>query len=59
MANNPKMTQNIAIIGSGFLGMTLALRLAESGADVTLFESGNQIGGLASAAAFGLARWIS
>ena len=42
------MSQNIAIVGSGFLGMTLALRLAESGAKVTLFESSDQIGGLAS-----------
>ena len=33
------MTQNIAIVGSGFLGMTLALRLAERGDNVTLFES--------------------
>ena len=36
------MTQNIAIVGSGFLGMTLALRLAESGANVTLFESADR-----------------
>ena len=43
------MPQNIAIVGSGFLGMTLALRLAESGATVTNFESSDQIGGLASA----------
>jgi protoporphyrinogen oxidase len=40
---------NIAIIGSGFLGLTLALRLAESGARVTVFESAQEIGGLASA----------
>ncbi len=38
----------IAIIGSGFLGLTLALRLAEAGNDVTIFESASEIGGLAS-----------
>lgn len=43
------MTQNIAIVGSGFLGMTLALRLAERGDNVTIFESAGEIGGLASA----------
>ena len=43
-----KSFQSIAIIGSGFLGLTLALRLAESGAKVTVFESANEIGGLAS-----------
>jgi protoporphyrinogen oxidase len=39
----------IAIVGSGFLGLTLALRLANAGAKVTVFESANEIGGLASA----------
>jgi protoporphyrinogen oxidase len=43
------MTKNIAIVGSGFLGMTLALRLAEAGHKVTLFEAADHIGGLASA----------
>ncbi|HRA41980.1 MAG TPA: FAD-dependent oxidoreductase, partial [Pyrinomonadaceae bacterium] len=42
------MTQNIAIVGTGFLGMTLAMRLADSGANVTLYESAGEIGGLAS-----------
>ncbi len=51
------MTQNIAIVGSGFLGMTLALRLAESGAKVTLFESAGQIGGLASTWQIGDFEW--
>jgi protoporphyrinogen oxidase len=41
-------SQKIAIIGSGFLGLTLALRLAEAGKNVTVFESANEIGGLAS-----------
>jgi protoporphyrinogen oxidase len=43
------MSKNIAIIGSGFLGLTLALRLSEAGAKVTVFESASEIGGLASA----------
>ena len=49
--------QNIAIVGSGFLGMTLALRLAKSGRRVTLFESANEIGGLASAWEIGDVTW--
>ncbi|MFN0141460.1 MAG: NAD(P)/FAD-dependent oxidoreductase [Pyrinomonadaceae bacterium] len=51
------MTQNIAIVGSGFLGMTLALRLAERGDHVTLFESASEIGGLASAWQIGEVTW--
>ena len=51
------MTQNIAIVGSGFLGLTLALRLAERGDTVTLFESANEIGGLASAWEIGGVTW--
>ncbi len=51
------MSQNIAIIGSGFLGLTLALRLAESGANVTVFESASEIGGLAGAWQIGDVVW--
>ncbi|MFM9904939.1 MAG: NAD(P)/FAD-dependent oxidoreductase [Pyrinomonadaceae bacterium] len=51
------MTKNIAIVGSGFLGMTLALRLAKAGDNVTLFESANEIGGLASAWEIGDVTW--
>ncbi len=51
------MDQKIAIVGSGFLGMTLALRLAESGAKVTLFESADHIGGLASTWEIGGVVW--
>jgi len=51
------MNQNIAIVGSGFLGMTLALRLAERGDKVTLFESASEIGGLASAWEIGDVVW--
>jgi protoporphyrinogen oxidase len=51
------MSQNIAIIGSGFLGLTLALRLSETGAKVTVFESASEIGGLASAWQIGDVVW--
>ncbi|MET0753780.1 MAG: NAD(P)/FAD-dependent oxidoreductase [Pyrinomonadaceae bacterium] len=49
--------KKIAIVGSGFLGLTLALRLAESGARVTVFESAAEIGGLASAWQIGDIVW--
>ncbi|MBA2736329.1 MAG: FAD-dependent oxidoreductase, partial [Pyrinomonadaceae bacterium] len=51
------MSKNIAIIGSGFLGLTLALRLAESGNRVTVYESAPEIGGLASAWQIGDVVW--
>lgn len=52
---NPK--HKIAIVGSGFLGLTLALRLAESGHDVTVFESASEIGGLAGVWQIGDLTW--
>jgi protoporphyrinogen oxidase len=48
---------NIAIIGSGFLGLTLALRLRDRGDRVTVFESAPEIGGLASAWQIGDVTW--
>lgn len=51
------MSQNIAIIGSGFLGLTLALRLSEAGNRVTVYESAPEIGGLASAWRIGDVVW--
>ncbi len=50
-------SKKIAIIGGGILGLTLALRLAERGAKVTLFEAANEIGGLASAWQIGDVIW--
>lgn len=38
-----------AIVGGGLLGMTLAYRLAQAGARVTLFDAADRLGGLASA----------
>ncbi len=35
-----------AVIGSGVAGLTAALRLADAGAEVTLFEQGAQVGGV-------------
>ncbi|MDQ6787055.1 MAG: NAD(P)/FAD-dependent oxidoreductase [Acidobacteriota bacterium] len=51
------MSKNIAIVGSGFLGLTLALRLSEAGAKVTVYESAPEIGGLASAWQIGDVVW--
>ena len=53
--HNPQ--SKIAIVGSGFLGLTLALRLAQAGAKVTVFESAPEIGGLASAWQIGDVVW--
>ncbi|HQU81675.1 MAG TPA: NAD(P)/FAD-dependent oxidoreductase [Pyrinomonadaceae bacterium] len=52
-----KEKSKIAIIGSGFLGLTLALRLAEQGNRVTIFEAAEEIGGLASAWKIGDVIW--
>jgi protoporphyrinogen oxidase len=49
--------KEIAIVGSGFLGLTLALRLSEAGNRVTVFESAPEIGGLASAWQIGDVTW--
>lgn len=51
------MPQTIAIVGSGMLGMTLALRLAEAGHRVTVFESSNEVGGLAGVWQIGDLTW--
>ncbi|MFQ5967760.1 MAG: NAD(P)/FAD-dependent oxidoreductase [Acidimicrobiia bacterium] len=45
------------IVGGGMLGSTVALRLAQAGHDVTLFEGAPQIGGLASAWRVGDVIW--
>ncbi|MFM9961961.1 MAG: NAD(P)/FAD-dependent oxidoreductase [Planctomycetaceae bacterium] len=48
---------NTAIVGGGILGMTLALRLAQAGQRVTLFEAGPHVGGLADAWQLGDVTW--
>ncbi len=49
--------QRWAIVGGGILGMTLALRLAQQGKHVTLFESAPNLGGLADAWQLGDITW--
>lgn len=43
------MKDNIAVIGGGMMGMTVALRLSEKGYAVSLYEAADSLGGLASA----------
>ncbi len=45
------------VIGGGMLGMTIALRLAQQGAKVTLLESSDHLGGLADAWKLGDTTW--
>lgn len=49
--------QDFAIVGGGMLGLTLALRLAQAGKKVTVFEAGDRLGGLASAWQLGNVTW--
>lgn len=51
------MPKEIAIVGAGMLGLTLALRCADQGFKVTLFESAPEIGGLASVWQIGDLTW--
>jgi len=53
----PVPQQKWAIIGGGFLGMTLALRLAQQGKAVTLFEASPSLGGLAGTWRLGDVIW--
>lgn len=39
---------NVAIVGGGMLGLTLALRLRQQGHDVTVYEAAPEPGGLAA-----------
>jgi protoporphyrinogen oxidase len=55
--NSAGIKQRWAVVGGGFLGMTLALRLAEQGKEVTLFEAAPTLGGLASAWQLGDITW--
>ena len=51
------MPKDIAIVGGGFLGLTIALRCAQRGDNVTVYESSPEIGGLASAWQIGDVIW--
>jgi protoporphyrinogen oxidase len=46
-----------AVVGGGFLGMTIALRLAQQGKIVTVYEAAPTLGGLASAWQLGDVVW--
>jgi protoporphyrinogen oxidase len=46
-----------AVVGGGVLGSTIALRLAQAGDEVTLFEAAPELGGLASAWSLGNVVW--
>ncbi len=48
---------SVGVVGGGVLGMTVALRLAQRGHQVTLLESAPSTGGLASAEAIGDVTW--
>lgn len=49
--------QSWAVVGGGMLGMTVALRLAEAGRRVTLYEAAESLGGLAGAWRLGDVEW--
>lgn len=49
--------QRWAVIGGGMLGLTVALRLAEAGREVTLYEAAESLGGLAGAWRLGDVEW--
>jgi protoporphyrinogen oxidase len=51
------VSRRYAIIGGGFLGQTLALRLTQQGMRVTLFEAADHLGGLADAWQVGPVTW--
>lgn len=52
-----KPSQRWGIVGGGFLGMTMALRLAQQGHEVTIFERAQEFGGLAGSWQLGPVRW--
>jgi len=41
------LTPHVAIVGGGIMGVTLAYRLSQQGLRVTLYERGDNLGGLA------------
>lgn len=47
----------VGVVGGGVLGMTVALRLAQHGHEVTLLESAPAVGGLASPESIGDVTW--
>jgi len=51
------VTVHVGIVGGGVLGMVLALRLRQAGAEVTLLEAAERGGGLADSAPIGDFAW--
>jgi protoporphyrinogen oxidase len=51
------LTGRVAVVGGGVLGMFLALRLRQRGAEVTLLESAPRVGGLAEHDVIGGFNW--
>lgn len=51
------LPQSWAVVGGGMLGLTLALRLAEQGHRVTVYEGAAEVGGLAAAWQLGNVVW--
>ncbi len=49
--------QSWAVVGGGLLGLSLALRLAQAGRRVTVFEAAPEVGGLAAAWQVGELTW--
>lgn len=56
-ANTIPASKHFAVVGGGMLGMTVALRLAQRGHRVALFEAAEQLGGLASPWQLGDVTW--
>jgi len=48
---------NVAVIGGGIMGLTIAFRLGRAGHQVTVFEAGSQLGGLATWYDYGDFTW--
>ena len=55
--SNSAKKPSVAVVGGGVLGMSAALRLAQAGAQVTLYEASDTPGGLAGEAEFGPYKW--
>lgn len=57
MSDTNKTTKRWAVLGGGMLGLATAWRLQQRGQDVTIFESGDTLGGLTSAWKIGDVHW--
>ena len=54
---NDTRNESVGVIGGGMLGMYIALRLAQSGKKVTLYEAAPELGGLTMAWKLGDVTW--